>query len=107
MRPVFCTFEVVHEDTLCGLRTEVDGGCTLRGRAHFGLKHEVELAHFSPVASTADGANDFLIQDDWRNSSRLLSLRATAKRSCKASRLAAISSTRPLVVPEFSSLKAY
>ena len=56
--------EVVHEDTLCGLRTEVDGRCPLRSRPHFGLKHEVELAHFSPVASTANGANDFLVQDD-------------------------------------------
>ena len=56
--------EVVHENTLCGLRTEIDGRSTLRGRPHFGLKHEVELAHFSPVASTANGANDFLVQDD-------------------------------------------
>ena len=34
------------------------------GRTHFGREHEVELTHVGPVACTADGAYNFLVEDN-------------------------------------------
>ncbi len=56
--------QVVHEDTLCRLRTQVDGARALGSAAHLGLEHEVELTHVGPVAGTADGAYDLLVDDN-------------------------------------------
>ena len=56
--------EVVDEDTLCGFRTEVYFQCSVGGASHFGGEHEVELADVGPVASAADGADDFLVEDN-------------------------------------------
>ena len=56
--------QVVDEDALRRLRTEVDLHRAVGRAAHFGGEHEVELAHLGPVLGAADGANDFLVQDD-------------------------------------------
>ena len=56
--------EVVHEYTLCSLRTEVNLHGTIGGRTHLGGEHEVELTHVGPVAGTRDWANDFFINND-------------------------------------------
>ena len=56
--------EVVDEDALSRLGTQVDGGGAVGRAAHLGLEHEVELAHLGPVACAADGAYDSLVEDD-------------------------------------------
>ena len=56
--------EVVDEDALGGLGAQVDGGGSLGGAAYLGLEHEVELAHVGPIAGAADGAYNFLVDDD-------------------------------------------
>ncbi len=56
--------EVVDEDALRRFGAEIDGGGTVGRAAHLGLEHEVELADIGPVTCTADGADDFLVEDD-------------------------------------------
>ena len=56
--------EVVDEDALGGLRTQVDGVGGVGGAAHRSLEHKVELADVCPVAGTADRAHDAAVDDD-------------------------------------------
>ncbi len=60
----FLYIEEVDEDTLCGLRTEVDFHSAVGGRTHLGGEHEVELAYIRPVACAGDRANDLFVEDD-------------------------------------------
>ena len=56
--------EVVDEDALRRLGTQINGACAVGGAAHLGLKHEVELTDISPVAGSADGADDSFVEDN-------------------------------------------
>ena len=56
--------QVVDENALCRLGTEVHFHGAIGCRTHFGGEHQVELAYLGPVLRAADGANDFLVEDD-------------------------------------------
>jgi len=56
--------QVIHENTLCRLWTEINLHRTVGSRTHFGSKHQVELTHFRPVLRTRNRTDDFLIQDN-------------------------------------------
>ena len=56
--------QVVDEDALRRLRTEIYLHGAVGRRTHFGREHQVELAYFGPVLRTADGADDFFVEDD-------------------------------------------
>ena len=56
--------EVVNENTLCCLRTEINLHCAIGGRTHLGLAHKIELSYVRPVACTTNRANNFLVQDN-------------------------------------------
>ena len=56
--------EIVDEDALSSLRTQIYLHCAFRSRTHFGREHEVELAYVGPVLGAADGVNDFLVRDN-------------------------------------------
>ena len=55
--------QVVNENTLSGLRTQIYLHCAVCRRAHLGREHEVELAYVGPVACSADRANYLLVED--------------------------------------------
>ena len=56
--------QVVDEDTLCRLRTQIHLHRGISRCAHLGGEHKVELTHVGPVLCSADGVNDFLVQDN-------------------------------------------
>ena len=56
--------QVVDENALGGLRTQVDDVRAVGGGAHGRLEHQVELADIRPVAGAADGADDVVVDDD-------------------------------------------
>ena len=60
----FLHVQVVDKDSLCRLRTQVDCRSTIGSASDLGLEHEVELAHFSPVACATDWAYDSFVKDD-------------------------------------------
>ena len=51
----------VHEDTLGGLRPQIDGGGGVLGDANLGLEHQVELPDGGEVVLAAVGAHDLLV----------------------------------------------
>ena len=55
--------EVVHEDALSRLGTQIHLHRTVGRGSHLGREHEVELAHVCPVACSADGAYYLLVED--------------------------------------------
>ncbi len=55
--------EVVDEDALCRLWTQVNLACGIACRSHLGGEHEVELAHVGPVFRSAYRIDDFLVDD--------------------------------------------
>ena len=56
--------QIVHEDALSCLWTEVDFACRVGSRSHLCREHEVKLAHVSPVFCSADGVYNLLVKDD-------------------------------------------
>ena len=48
----FLDIEILHENTLCGLRTEINLVVSVTGIAYLGAEHKVELTHISPVGSS-------------------------------------------------------
>ena len=60
----FLHVQVIHENTLGCLRTEVNFHGAVCCRAHLGLEHEVELAHVRPVARSADRIYYLVVKDD-------------------------------------------
>ena len=56
--------QIVHEDALSCLRTEVQDACGIGCASHRGLEHQVELAYVSPVASAADRAYYAAVNDN-------------------------------------------
>jgi len=56
--------EEVYENSLCSFRTQIDFVGTFSYRTDFGLKHQVELTYFSPVAGTRDRTYDTGIEND-------------------------------------------
>jgi len=60
----FLDVEVVDENSLGGFRAQVNLHRPVGGRTHFGGKHQVELAHFRPIAGARNGTDDLLVNDD-------------------------------------------
>ena len=56
--------EVVHKYSLGSFRAQIDEVCTVCGGAHGGGEHEVELAHFRPVAGAGNRA-DYITIDNY------------------------------------------
>ena len=56
--------QVVDEDALSRLRTQVDLHRAVGRRTHFGGEHQVELTHVSPVLRAANGADNLLVEDN-------------------------------------------
>ena len=56
--------EVVDEDALCGLRTQIDRIVGVGSGTKLSGEHEVELAYVGPVLRSADRADDALVEDD-------------------------------------------
>ena len=60
----FLHVQVVHEDALRRFGSQIHLHRAVGRGTHFGGKHEVELAHVGPVPRAADGAHDFLVEND-------------------------------------------
>ena len=60
----FLYAQIIYEDTLSCLRTEINLACSIAGSTHLGREHQVELANVCPVLGTADRAYDTLILDN-------------------------------------------
>ncbi|CUP12822.1 Uncharacterised protein [Segatella copri] len=56
--------QIIYEDTLSCLWTEIYLACSIAGSTHLGREHQVELTDISPVLGTADRADDTLILDN-------------------------------------------
>ena len=54
----------IDENTLCRFGPQVDRVGALADRPHLRFEHQVELAHFRPIARTGDRTNDLAIDDD-------------------------------------------
>ncbi len=70
----FLYVKVIHEDTLCGFRTEVNLVCCIRSRAHLGREHQVKLAYVGPVLCSTDRVNNLFIDDNLLQSLKIWSL---------------------------------
>ncbi len=55
--------QVIHENALSGLGTQVHVHRAVGRGAHLGLEHQVELTHVGPVARAADGVCYLVVQD--------------------------------------------
>ena len=60
----FLDIEEIHENPLRRFGPQVDRAGPFGHRTHFGFEHQVELAHFGPIARTGNRADDFGIEDD-------------------------------------------
>ena len=56
--------QVVHEDTLSRLRTQIDLHRSIGAGTHLGREHQVKLTHIGPVAGTTDRTYDLLVEND-------------------------------------------
>ena len=56
--------EIVYKYTLGGFWTKINGVRAFCSASHRGTEHKIELAHVSPIASTADRADDAAIDDN-------------------------------------------
>ena len=56
--------QIIHENALRSLRTQIDGIRAVRSAAHRGAEHKVELADFRPIAGAADRAYDTAVDDN-------------------------------------------
>ena len=56
--------QIVHENALGGLRTQINGIGALGRGTHGSGEHQVKLTHFRPVAGAADGAHDAAVDDN-------------------------------------------
>ncbi len=64
----------VDENALCCFRTQVEVASAFCNRTHFRGKHQVELAHFRPVAASTYGAYNAFIQNDLTYSLQVVGL---------------------------------
>ena len=55
--------EEVHKNALGGFGPQVQGSAFAGYGAHFGGEHQVKLPNIGPVAGSADGADDFQVQN--------------------------------------------
>ena len=56
--------EILHENALGGLRTEVNLVVGITGIADLGAEHQVELTHVGPVGSSGNRVNYTAVEDD-------------------------------------------
>ena len=60
----FLHIQIVHENALRCFRTQINRHGAVGRRTHFGLEHQVELAHVSPVPGAAYWVNNLLVDDN-------------------------------------------
>ena len=79
----FLNIEVVHKNTLCRFRTQIDLHGTIRSRTHLCGEHQIELTHFRPVLRSGNGANNLFIYDDLAKLIQIIIVQRFRKASMK------------------------